>query len=108
MALLLKDSQISQQGDFDLTGFRMPLIVISPSTKKSYVSHTVADTTAVLKLIETPFALGPLTKRDAAQPDLLEFFDFAAKPWATPPTPPPQSFTGSCQPANVQFGVKVP
>lgn len=109
MDLLPKDSAINPQGDFNLTGFRMPLIVISPFSKKSYVSHTVADTTAVLKLVETRFGLDPLTKRDAAQPDMLEFFDFTAKPWATPPKPPEQSFTGSCAPANIpQFGVKVP
>ena len=34
-----------------------------------------------------------LTNRDAAQPNLLEFFDFTNVPWATPPTqtssPPP-------------------
>ena len=29
-----------------------------------------------------------LTARDAAQPDLLDFFDFSGKPWSTPPTPP--------------------
>jgi len=109
MDLLPKDSAITPQGDFNLTGFRMPLVVISPFTKKSYVSHTVADTTAVLKMIETRFGLNPLTKRDAAQPDMLEFFDFTAKPWATPPTPPQQFFTGNCAPTNVpQFGVKVP
>ncbi len=109
MDLLSKDALISPQGDFNLTGFRMPLIVISPFTKKSYVSHTVADTTAVLKMVETRFGLNPLTKRDAAQPDMLELFDLNSKPWATPPTPPQQSFTGNCSPTNVpQFGVKVP
>jgi hypothetical protein len=29
-----------------------------------------------------------LTNRDAAQPNLLDFFDFARIPWSTPPTPP--------------------
>src|SRR5579859_6462548 len=29
--------------NFNTTGFRVPLIVISPFTKKNYVSHTVAD-----------------------------------------------------------------
>lgn len=29
-----------------------------------------------------------LTSRDAAQPDLTDFFDFGNTPWATPPCPP--------------------
>jgi len=35
--------------------------------------------------------IGPtahLTARDAAQPNLMEFFDFTNVPWAAPPTPP--------------------
>ena len=82
--------------DFSWTGYRVPLIVISPYSVKNFVSHTVRDTTAVLKMVETRFGLAPLTARDAAQPDMLEFFDFVNKPWATPPTPPPQTITGDC------------
>jgi phospholipase C len=70
--------------------------VISPFTKKNYVSHTVADYTAMLKFIETRFNVPPLTKRDAAQMDMTEFFDFQKVPWATPPTPPAQSTIGAC------------
>jgi phospholipase C len=29
-----------------------------------------------------------LTNRDAAQPNLLDFFDFNFIPWITPPVPP--------------------
>jgi phospholipase C len=75
---------------FFVTGFRVPLIVISPFTKPNYVSHTVMDYTAMLKLIETRFNLPSLTARDAAQPDMTEFFDFVNVPLATPPTPPKQ------------------
>ena len=74
--------------DFVYTGYRVPLIVISPFSKKNYVSHTVADYTAWLKLVETRFNLPSLTKRDAAQMDMTEFFDFVNVPWSTPPTPP--------------------
>jgi phospholipase C len=70
--------------------------VVSPFSKKSYVSHTVADFTAILKLIETRFKLPSLTKRDAAQMDMTEFFDFKNKPWATPPTTPIQPVTAPC------------
>jgi hypothetical protein len=48
------------------------------------------DYTAILKLIETRFNLSSLTARDAAQPDMTEFFDFINVPWATPPSPPKQ------------------
>lgn len=82
--------------DFIYTGYRIPLIVISPYTKKHYVSHTVADTTAILKFIETRFKISSLTKRDAAQMDMTEFFDFTNAPWQTPPKPPAQKGGGAC------------
>ncbi|MGC2696494.1 MAG: alkaline phosphatase family protein [Candidatus Angelobacter sp.] len=81
---------------FEYTGYRLPLIVISPFTKKNFVSHTVADYTATLKLIETRFNLPALTARDAAQMDMTEFLDFANVPWKTPPTPPAQLTNGPC------------
>jgi len=82
--------------NFTYTGYRVPLIVISPYARKNYVSHTVADTTAILKFIETRFNLKPLTARDAAQPDMSEFLDFNNPPWMTPPTPPVQDTSGAC------------
>ncbi len=75
--------------DFVFTGYRVPMIVISPFAKKNYVSHTVADNTAILKFIETRFGLSSLTARDAVQMDMSEFFDFATIPWQTPPSPIP-------------------
>ncbi|HVT99109.1 MAG TPA: alkaline phosphatase family protein, partial [Acidobacteriaceae bacterium] len=66
--------------DFTYTGYRVPMIVVSPYAKKNYVSHTVTDYTAILKLIETRFNVPSLTKRDAAQMDMTEFFDFNAPP----------------------------
>ena len=84
--------------DFTYTGYRVPLVVISPFSKKNFVSHTVADTTAILKLVETRFNVPALTKRDAAQIDMsTEFFDFVNAPWMTPPsTVPAQNTTGPC------------
>ena len=93
------DICVSQTGptcSFDYTGYRVPLIVVSPFTKKNYVSHTVADTTAILKLIETRFGLAPLSGRDAAQIDMTEFFDFSNPSWMIPPVPPAQNTTGAC------------
>ena len=71
-------------------GFRVPNMIISPFTRKHYVSHTPMDHTAIIKFVENRFigASAHLTARDAVQPNLLEFFDFTNVPWATPPTPP--------------------
>jgi phospholipase C len=88
-------------------GFRVPNMIISPFSRKHYVSHTPMDHTAVIKFVENRF-IGPsahLTSRDAAQPDLLELFDFTNVPWATPPTPPVPVSAQSlgydpCQPNN--------
>jgi phospholipase C len=88
--------------DFVFTGYRVPLIVISPFTKKNYVSHTVADYTAILKFIETRFGLPNLTQRDAAQMDMSEFFDFTNPPWMTPPTPPQQPKNLPCEFTKLQ------
>jgi phospholipase C len=82
--------------DLNWTGYRIPMIVISPFAKKNFVSHTVRDTTAILNFIEKRFNLPPLTKRDAAQADMSEFFDFVNVPWATPPSPPAQSMSDQC------------
>jgi phospholipase C len=82
--------------NFVYTGYRIPLIVISPYTKKNYVSHNVADLTAILKFIETRFNVPALTARDAAQIDMTEFFDFTNPVWMTPPTPPVQATNGAC------------
>jgi phospholipase C len=80
----------AQQGFGAQLGFRVPNAIISPFTRRHYVSHTPIDHTAVIKFVENRF-IGPsahLTARDAAQPNLLEFFDFVNIPWARPPSPP--------------------
>ncbi|MDT8067594.1 MAG: alkaline phosphatase family protein [Terriglobia bacterium] len=82
--------------DYSRTGFRVPLIVVSPFAKKGYVSHTVMDYTAILKFIEKRFNLPNLTARDAAQPDMSEFFDFTNLPNQSAPTPPAQPTDAPC------------
>jgi phospholipase C len=82
--------------DFVYTGYRVPLIVVSPYAAKHYVSHTVMDYTAIARLIELRFKLSALTKRDAAQKSMTEFFNFNNPPWMTPPSPPTQLTNGAC------------
>jgi phospholipase C len=78
------------QGFAAQLGFRLPNMVISPYSRRHYVSHIPMDHTAILKFVESRFinSSAHLTARDAAQPNLLDFFDFTAVPWAVPPTPP--------------------
>ncbi len=78
------------QGFAAQLGFRLPNMIVSPFARRHYVSHTPMDHTAVIKFVENRFIgnTAHLTPRDAAQPDLLEFFDFNAVPWAAPPSPP--------------------
>ncbi len=81
---------VALQGFGAQIGFRVPNMVISPFTRKHYVSHIPMDHTAIIKFVENRFigSSQHLTARDAAQPDLLDFFDFNNTPWGTPPTPP--------------------
>ncbi len=80
----------AQEGFAAQLGFRLPNMIISPYTRRHYVSHTPMDHTAVIKFVENRFigSGAHLTNRDAVQPDLSEFFDFQNVPWAIPPTPP--------------------
>jgi len=77
-------------------GPRVPLVVISPYAKPSYVSHVSQDHTAITRFIEVVFALPALTARDANSTALLDLFDFScAPPMLTPPRAPPAG-TGGC------------
>ena len=84
-------------GDFNQSGFRVPMIVISPWARPSFVSHTARDYTSILRLIEDTFNVPPLTLRDANADNMMEFFNFSgAPPLLTPPTLPPQPTNGTC------------
>ncbi len=77
--------------NFTLSGFRVPVIVVSPFVKPHFVSHVNRDYTSILKLIETRFNLPALTRRDAAGDDMTEFLDFVNPPaFLTPPALPAQ------------------
>jgi phospholipase C len=75
---------------FTYSGFRTPVIVVSPWVKKNFVSHTPRTTSSILKLIETRYSLPALTNRDANADDMAEFFDFSSPSWMTPPPMPEQ------------------
>jgi phospholipase C len=95
------------QGFAAQLGFRLPNMVVSPFSRKHYVSHVPMDHTAIIKFVESHF-IAPtahLTSRDAAQPDLLDFFDFTNVPWATPPAssslPVPPAVGSTCTPETM-------
>jgi phospholipase C len=83
-------------GNFNRTGFRVPLIIVSPFAKPHFVSHTPMDYTAVLRFVEKRFNLPNLTQRDVVQPDMGEFFDFVNVPNLNPPTPAAQPTNQPC------------
>ncbi len=83
-------------GDFANTGFRIPLIVISPWVRPHWVSHTWRDLTSILRLVEARFNVPSLTARDAAADEMIEFFDFSSPHLLTPPPLPEQPTTGTC------------
>ena len=85
-------------GDFNQSGFRIPLLVISPWTRPSFVSHTTRDSTSILRLIEDTFKVPSLTMRDANADNMMEFFDFSAGPqMLNAATLKPQPNTGLCK-----------
>jgi phospholipase C len=67
--------------DYDGTGFRIPLIIISPYAKKHYVTHVQYETASVLKFIEDDFGVPQLAASDARAADpATDAFDFTQKP----------------------------
>ncbi len=73
---------------FNITGLRVPVIVISPYVKPHYVSHVPMDYTAILAFIEKTFNVPPLTARDAHwlnNGDMSDFFDFSTPADLSPP-----------------------
>jgi phospholipase C len=83
-------------GRFNLSGFRIPIIVVSPWVKPHLVSHTNRELTSILKFIETNFKVTSLTRRDAAADNMMEFFDFTKPSLLTPPVLPAQPTNGTC------------
>ena len=67
--------------DYDGLGIRVPLIVISPYAKKSYVSHTLYEFGSVLKFVEYRFGLAHLAPSDTRANGLeKDCFDFSQAP----------------------------
>ncbi len=61
---------------FDHLGFRVPLMVISPYSKRGHVSHAVTDHTSIVRTLSLKWNLPAMTARDANADTLLDLFDF--------------------------------
>ncbi len=100
--ILPTDLQGHTQGLFNVTGFRLPFMVVSPWVKPQTVVHQAGDYTAMLKLIETRFNVPALTQRDATAADMTDpangFFDFSTPHLLQVPPLPTQPTTGTCDP----------
>ena len=91
-------------GMFNLTGFRVPLVVLSPYAKPNFVSHTPRDYTAILAFIESEFGVPALTARDAYWQDpsrnMSEFFDFTTPTLLNAPNKQPWTQMLTTQPTT--------
>jgi phospholipase C len=92
------------EGTFNLTGFRVPLVVLSPYAKPNFVSHTPRDYTAILAFIEKEFGVPALTARDAywqdPSRDMSEFFDFTTPAMLNAPNGQPWTQVLTAQPTT--------
>ncbi len=93
-------SQPFIRGLFNVTGFRVPVVVVSPWSKPQFVWHQPTDFTSVLKLIETRYNVHPLTRRDPSVADLTDAvngpFDFSSPHMLQVPPLPTQPTDGTC------------
>jgi phospholipase C len=88
------------QALFNTTGFRVPVVVVSPWSRQQTVIHLKTDYTSILKLIEDRYNLPPLTQRDATTQDMADpvngFFDFSFPHLLQVPPLPTQPTNGVC------------
>jgi phospholipase C len=67
----------------------VPVIVISPYSKKGYISRVQHEFGSILKFTEEAFDLGSLGSTDVRSDDFADCFQFAHKPRAFKKIPAP-------------------
>jgi phospholipase C len=81
-------------------GFRVPCLIVSPWSRRSYVASGIYDHTSVLKMIEWRWNLRPLTIRDASARNLALALDFSLADLTAPQYQvPPGPFGAPCSSA---------
>lgn len=79
------------QIDYTSLGFRVPMLVVSPYARKSYVSHTQYEFASILKFIEQNWGLPSLHRADERATSISDCFDFSQPPRKFTPIPAPHS-----------------
>jgi phospholipase C len=69
---------------YQLRGFRVPALVISPFARRNYVASGVYDHTSILKMIEWRFGLDPLSVRDQYANNLADVLDLSTSNLSAP------------------------
>ncbi len=76
-----------EPGGYDITGLRVPTVVVSPFARPNAVTEVMHDHTSIIATIAAKWNLPALTYRDAQANTLLDFLDLNAAPaFLTPPT----------------------
>ena len=74
-------------GGYDVTGLRVPTVVVSPYSRPNGVTDVVHDHTSIIATIAAKWNLPALTFHDAQASTLLDFLDLDSPPaLLTPPT----------------------
>jgi len=69
------------------TGFRVPLLIVSPYPKSGYITHHFHEASGFIAFIEHNFDLGTLGARDAGTDAFGDCFDYTQTPSAFTPIP---------------------
>ena len=79
------DHVVPPQLYYDGLGFRVPMLVISPYAKPSYISHTQYEFASILRFVEDNWRLGRIGGNDATAASISDCFDFSQSPRAFVP-----------------------
>ncbi|WP_029922007.1 alkaline phosphatase family protein [Nevskia soli] len=67
-------------GAYNITGMRVPTVVVSPYSKPNAVTNVVHDHTSIIATIRAKWNLPALTYRDAQATTLADFLDLTSPP----------------------------
>ncbi len=80
-------SSTDYQAEFNVTGVRVPTVVVSPYSRPNAVSNVPHDHTSIIATIAAKWNLPALTYRDAQANTLLDYLNLSGPPaFLTPPT----------------------
>jgi phospholipase C len=94
------DNAPPAQINYTSLGFRVPMIVISPYARASYISHTHYELGSVLKFMEQTFNLGSLGTTDASAASMSDILDLKQRPLTFAPAKLPMAMSCKDKPTN--------